>query len=268
MSAATLPTRKGLSVQPLQRKALGDDVYAVLRKMIVHRQLQPGSKIVEGQIASLLGVSRTPVREALQRLEYDGWVQTRLGHSPRVAPMTISKIQEIYPLIAVLEGLAVRLATLHLTPADLRQMEELTDTMEACARRGEVEKLLEADNQFHGLLHERSQNRSLRGFVSELRAKTERLEHVFFSSAESVHGSLRRHRKLVRLLRGGDAAAAQKAVESQWELGRVELLEIVRKKKMAVEDYPSREAPQIPSPRAGVPGPLRSAGRKKAQRGE
>jgi len=235
MRAISESRQQSWGLQPLKRKPLGDDVYAVLRKMIVHRQLEPGSKIVEAQIASLLGVSRTPVREALQRLEYEGWVETQMGRSPRVTPMTASKIEEVYPLIAVLEGLAVRLALPHLTAQDLQHMKELTNTMASCARRGDIEKLLEADTQFHGLLHERSQNGRLRRFIGDLRGRTERLEHAFFSTSVAVQGSLRRHRKLVRLLERGNPQAAQRALEKQWDMGRKELLEIVRQRKIVVE---------------------------------
>lgn len=250
MRTTSAPRRQGFGLQPLQRKALGDDVYSVLRKMIVHRELEPGSKIVEAQIASLLGVSRTPVREALQRLEYEGWVENQLGRSPRVTPMTSGKVEEIYPLIAVLEGLAVRLAMPHLTAADLQHMKELTNTMASCARRGDVEKLLEADTRFHGLLHERSQNHRLRRFIGDLRGRTERFEHAYFSTPAAIRGSLRRHRKLVRLLEKENAQAAQRALEKQWDVGRRELLEIVRQEQM-VKEAPGRPASPKGRPHAG-----------------
>lgn len=226
---------------PLARHALGDEVYVTLRGMIVRGALEPDARITETEIAQLLGVSRTPVREAFQRLEYEGWLITRPGHSARVAPLTIKKVQEVYPLIAVLEGLAARLALRWLTEADLRHMEELTKKMAQHARRGETEQLLAADAEFHSVLHVRSQNDRLRQIVADLRGRMERLEFAFFSDPEAVHGSLARHRKLVRVLRRREPALAQSALERQWDLGRQALLEIIRKRKMVPEREPGKD---------------------------
>lgn len=231
--------RTRLKLEPLARKPLSDEVYHTLRRMIVQGHLEPGAKVVEARVADVLGVSRTPVREALQRLEYDRLLVTRPGHSTYVTTPTTADIEEIYPLISALEGLAARLATLRLTNADLRYMEELTRAMTRHARRGETAKLLAADTQFHAVLHERSQNRRLQRAVSELRGQMERFEYAFFSSPEAVRASLKRHRNLVRVLRRRDPRAAQHTLERQWDLGWRALLKIIREKKLAAERPPN-----------------------------
>lgn len=188
--------------------------------MIVRRELAPGTRITEGQVAELLGVSRTPVREAFQRLSFDEFLIDQPGRCAVVSPITLQKIDEAYPLIAVLEGLAVRLACPRLTEADLRHMEQLTSQMAQHGRRGDTELLMQADNSFHGVLHQRAENGRLHRVVADLRQRLERLEYVFFSTPEAVQASVRRHRKLVRILRRGRPAAAQAALEKQWELGQ------------------------------------------------
>jgi len=194
--------------------------------MIVHGQLAPGAKIIENQVAGLLGVSRTPVREALQRLEYDGLLATRHGHSTRVTAATVQDIEDIYPVIATLEGLAARLAVRHLSSSDLRTMEELTHAMARHARGGEIDKLLAADNKFHAVIHGASQNRHIQRAVAELRGKMERFEYAFFSTPRALRASLKRHRNLVRVLRQRDPRIAQRTLERQWDLGRRALLKI------------------------------------------
>lgn len=215
---------------PLARKPLADEVYSILRRMIIRRELHPGARLTEGEITELLGVSRTPVREAFQRLAYDELLTLQPGRSPQVRPITVNSIEEAYPLIAVLEGLAIRLACRRLTEGDLRHMEELTGEMERCGRRGDTESLMVADNSFHGVLHERAENTRLHRVVADLRRRLQRMEYVFFSTPEAVRASVRRHRHLVRLLRRGDPRAAQKALERQWELGKQAVLQLVQAK--------------------------------------
>jgi DNA-binding GntR family transcriptional regulator len=213
---------------PLTRKPLAHDVYSILRRMIVRRELAPGARITEGEIAGLLGVSRTPVREAFQRLAFDELLTLQPGRRPQIKPITLSSIDEAYPLIGVLEGLAIRLACRRLTEADLRHMEELTGEMERCGRRGDTEALMLADNNFHGVLHERAENTRLHRVVADLRRRLQRMEYVFFSTPQAVQASVRRHRSLVSLLRRGDPRAAQRALERQWELGQQAVLRLVK----------------------------------------
>jgi DNA-binding GntR family transcriptional regulator len=188
--------------------------------MIVHAELEPGSKVAEEEVASALGVSRTPVREALHRLEFEGLLTSSPSQSSTVAPPTLEGLEEAYPVIAVLEGLAVRLAVPNLTDADLNRLEELVDAMAHHGHRGEIEELTEVDTQFHRLIHERARNARLQRIANELRRQMERFEYTFFSSRSALEASLKRHQNLVRILRKRDPVAAQRALERQWDLGR------------------------------------------------
>jgi DNA-binding GntR family transcriptional regulator len=228
LSAAS-PQRSPLTtLTPVARKPLGDVVYSALRRSIVTLELAPGSKVTEVEIARRLGVSRTPVREAFQRLELEGWLITLPGMSPRVTPLAPEKADQTYPLIGVLEGLAVRLALPHLTRKDLHFMQEQTDRMERMARRHDPEGVLAADARFHAVLHERTGNPRLVETISELRGQMERMEFLFFANRRAVQASLKRHRRLVRVLRTRDLRVAQRAIERQWDMGRKSVLELMK----------------------------------------
>lgn len=219
---------------PLPRETLADTVYSALRKMIVHAQLPPNSKIVEDQLATALGVSRTPIREALQRLTYDGFiVPGEKGAGAYVAELTVQDIEEVYPLVEYLEALAVVQALPHLSDDDFSRMEDLTEEMARQAEASEVEKLVNADNEFHSILHNRSGNRRLKKIIRELRTQMERFEYLFFSTPEDVKLSLGRHRKLTRILRAGDATKAREALMEQWDIGRQRLITLVTERTHA-----------------------------------
>jgi DNA-binding GntR family transcriptional regulator len=259
-------------LKPLARKPLADEVYSVLRGMIIRRELPPGARVTEIEIAERLGVSRTPVREAFQRLSYDELLNDEPGRSPQVSAITVQRIEEAYPLIAVLEGLAIRLACRRLTEADLRHMEDLTQQMALHGRRGETELLMQADGKFHGMLHERAENDRLHRVVIDLRARLERLEYIFFSTPEAVAASVQRHRRLVRVLRRRDPRAAQKALERQWETGQQAVRSLVERLALVSPEAAGAEAESpatlAAASAAGAAGDrFRSAVRPTSQRG-
>jgi len=232
-----------MQVRPLARQSLAFGAYQALRRMIVEGEFSPGQKIIEARVADTLGISRTPVREALQRLEVEGLVRTRVGKSTWVTMPTLEQLEDMYVLIAVLEGLAARLAVPRLTISDLNYMEELTRKMAQEARQGNVRELIATDNKFHGVIHGASGNGRLQKILRELRVQVERYEHTFFSSPRALRASLARHRNLVRVFRQRDPEAAQRALESQWDLGRKALLKIYQSQTAAAsspEAGPSR----------------------------
>jgi DNA-binding GntR family transcriptional regulator len=223
--------RRVTALRPLARRSLGEDVYSVLRNLIIQGRLAAGTPVIEGRVASVLGVSRTPVREALKRLEYDGLLTNRPGHITRVSTVTLNDISEAYPLIGALEGLAARLATPRMTSADLRHMEELTKQMAFHHRRREIDKLLRVDTEFHGVIHSRAGNPRLKRIVRELRSQLERFEFAYFSSPLNFKSSLRRHRKLVRILARGNPEMSERTLARQWRLGMRAMERLVRSEK-------------------------------------
>jgi DNA-binding GntR family transcriptional regulator len=259
---------QALTITPVRRTPLSGEVYRTLRKMIVQGQLTPGVKVIEHQVASLLGVSRTPVREALQRLEYDGLLATRPGHSTRVTAPTVQDIDDIYPVIATLEGLAARLAVSQLSSADVHRMEDLSRAMARHARRGEIDKLLAADTKFHAVIHEASQNRHIQRAVAELRGKMERFEFAFFSSPRAVRASLKRHRNLVRVLRQRDPRVAQRTLERQWDLGRKTLLKIYQSQTAAASSPEAGPRRRRQARRAPVARPTRLSANSRPRRAQ
>ncbi len=134
------------------------DAYALILEAIDSGVYRPGDRLVESELAERLGVSRTPVREALQRLETQSLL-TRDGRSLIVASLDHNQLAELYVVRAELEGLAARLAARHATPEEMRVLREMVD--EDRALLGNPKALSRANRRFHKQIHLASHNRYL-----------------------------------------------------------------------------------------------------------
>ncbi len=200
-------------------------VYHALRELIVRGQLAPGSRIVETDVATKLRVSRTPVRGALQRLQQEGYIvdtPSLLQSRPTVAPMTREDARELFSIVAEIEGLAARCAAALPTAARDRLAAELTtiNTRLERASRAKQPKhdlLYELDEAFHRRCVEQAAGPRLRALHDAVKPQAERYERLYVSLlARGIAPSVKEHQVIIRTIKGGDADAAQRAVQQNW----------------------------------------------------
>src|SRR5437762_5573777 len=146
-----LPVTEGISVRENAREA----VYARLRDWILRGPLEPGEIIRDADIAQVLGVSRTPVREALLRLEGEGLVETAPARWTRGAPLKLDQAENLYEIGAVLDSYAAEKATLRLTDADLEGMQRAMDRL---FETTDPIELQDADDAFHAVYYKAAGN--------------------------------------------------------------------------------------------------------------
>ena len=139
-------------VPAIDRRLLRDDVYGRLRDAIVDGTFAPGEQLRDLELADWLGVSRTPVREALLRLAEAGLVVTQPGRSTTVSTLDERAVRDARDVVAAMHEVAVREATRVLTAADLETMREANRRFGAAIEQGDVEAALRADDEFHGVL--------------------------------------------------------------------------------------------------------------------
>lgn len=200
------------------------EVYEQLRALIIDGRLAPGTRIVETDVAARLGVSRTPVRGALQRLQQEGYVvdsptlqQTR----PTVAPLTSDDAHELFLLVGALEGLAAYRAALGSAAERTALAAELTTINDAfraaaAAPRPDHARIFELDERFHRC-YMRAAGPRVRSLHDTVKPQAERYERLYVSMLTSeLHTSVVEHRAIVKAIRAGKAAAAQAAVETNW----------------------------------------------------
>jgi DNA-binding GntR family transcriptional regulator len=177
------PDLGSLSAIP-ERKPLGHYVFENLKQAIVRGDFSPGNRLVESRIAEAMGISRTPVREAIHKLEREGLIKKLPQGGFYVLNLSREEIEETFGIRSVLESYAARLAAIKHQKEELEPLEEKIETFQYFLNRGEMEALLKINTEFHGLLYAMSGSPKLIKMINdETMAKTSNDDHRQMLSA-------------------------------------------------------------------------------------
>lgn len=192
------------------------NVAGFLREEIIAGRLNPGERIVEGRWAARLNVAQASVREALNLLATEGFVEKQPGRSARVTVLDASDVAQIYELRTSLEGFAARLVALR--QPDLSQLEQAINDMHSAVQCGNMRAWCERDLNFHLLLCEKSGNHFLleyvRRLIVPLFAFIALRQHAIMNDPERWRKSYEDHRRILDAIRTGDSYFAQREVET------------------------------------------------------
>lgn len=187
-----------------------DYVYGRLRAKIIGKELKPGQRLPEVKIATEMGVSRTPVREALRRLSAEGLVNVIPNSGARVASPTASEMENAYAVREYLESLSVNLACRN--GIDRHVMERLEDALtgeEGAFAARNLDSYLEYSNTFHRLLAEASKNVVLREYIDNILLRTNVYALFYDPFDEEVNSSTEEHREILRAIAKRDIDKAE-----------------------------------------------------------
>ena len=207
------------SYQPLR-----EVVCEALRDAIREGTLKPGERLMEIQLAEQLGVSRTPVREAIRKLELDGYVIMMPRRGTYVANMSMRDISDIFEIRSALESLSNGLAAQRITPEELEHLQRLLVMISSYVAEKDMDKIVEVDIEFHDLLYHASRNKRLVGIISNLRDQLTRFRTVSMSYPGRLEATMEEHRAIVDAISNGDSKAAEKAAEKHMENSEKTLL--------------------------------------------
>lgn len=199
----------------VDRGLLRDDVYRRLRDAIVDGTFAPGEQLRDLELAAWLGVSRTPVREALLRLAHGGLVLARPGRSTVVSPLDVSAVRDARDVVAAMHSVAVREAVPALTDEDVAAMRDANRRFAAALDDGDVEAALRIDDELHGVPVRLSGNRALTTVLEQFTPTVRRAERLRFGSLRGRE-SVTQHDELIRLCAAGDAEGAAAVAYDTW----------------------------------------------------
>ena len=176
--------------------------------------MRPGEKLSDHKLAQHLGVSRTPVREALKRLEDKGLVEIAANRWTRVARISLDQAGLIYPVISSLESLALSLAKLE--TGDLDRMDELNRELKTAIQERDPVAASRADAGFHQVIIQAAQNHYITTILDDLKIQHRRLEVQYFQEDIPAKASVREHELIIEALRRGDLTRAQGVMRDNW----------------------------------------------------
>jgi DNA-binding GntR family transcriptional regulator len=215
-----------------RRPPLVDSAYAALRQAILANDVPPGHQFSAQELATRLGMSRTPVQEAALKLQQEGLVEILPKRGIRVLAVSPGDLAEIYDVLIALEaaaaaGVAGRPPDLRLAAADA--LDDATDRMESAAAQGDLGGWGEADAAFHAGLVELSGNRRLATIVATVAAQAHRARMLTLRLRGDLTPSAREHRAIVRAIRAGDGKAAAAAAQAHRRNARDILLPLLER---------------------------------------
>lgn len=179
---------------------LRDRIYNILKNKIIDGDLEEGTKITESEVANLLGVSKTPVREALKSLAENGFITIQKNKRMIIAKILLKDIKEVYQLRGVLDELGARLAAERITQEDFVKFEDIINKMEKYARKKDIKAYSNYANKFHGLIMQLSDNKHLETIINNLREKTDRYRIKSIKLEGRLKESLKEHKEILKAL--------------------------------------------------------------------
>ena len=206
-----IPSQQGLH----KRQLLRDDVYESLRDAIVDGTFAPGERLKDPQLEEWLGVSRTPIREALLRLERAGLVVTEPGKATSVAPFDLGSTISAQQVAAAMHELAAQLAVPVIAPAQIDAMVAANSAFALALDVLDADAALDADHAFHYVFVEASGNPLIADVLEQTTPLLHRVERMRFASFAG-RASVTQHDAIVERTRAGDVAGAAALVRENW----------------------------------------------------
>lgn len=207
-------------------RPLREIVFETLREAIISGVLKPGERLMEVQLAEEMGVSRTPVREAIRKLELENFVVMVPRKGAYVADLSTKDIVDVFEIRAALEALAAGLAAERITDDEL---EELQQILVQNAKSQSLEEFIAIDTKFHDVLYRASRNERLVQIISNLREQIQRFRSTTLASPGRMKNTLEEHKRIVDAVSERNVQLAQQLAQEHIDNAENSMLELIGK---------------------------------------
>ena len=208
---------------------LRDVVFNTLRQSILTGELKPGERLMEIHLADKLGVSRTPIREAIRKLELEGLVTMIPRRGAEVAQITEKSLRDVLEVRRALDARAVELACERITPSQLEQLREACDERET--KRGDANRVARADVALHDIILVASGNARLMQMVSNLSQQMYRYRLEYVKDGGSYERLIREHRTIYEAIRDKDPATGARTIKAHIDNQEKTVIQMISDRK-------------------------------------
>ena len=202
-----------LDLTAQHHKPLRDIIYDDLKMGILTGKILPGTRLLEVELADKMGVSRTPVREAIRRLEKEGLVNIEPRHGAYAAKVSVEDMIEILEVRELMESMAAQLAANRITQEQLDTLLQTENEYQKAVKSGDVEDMIVLDAKFHKQVVEASHNRTLCQLIEPLQEIALRFRYMYYNDNTRAEKMPSEHERILKALSQGNGEAARKAAE-------------------------------------------------------
>ena len=202
-------------------KPLREVIFNTLREAIIVGELKPGERLMEVQLAEKMGVSRTPVREAIRKLELEGLVNMLPRKGAHVANLSVKDIMDVLEVRASLDGLASALAASRITEEELKELKHVQTQFANYVEKDNLQGSIKKDVEFHDIIYRASRNDKLMQITSNLREQVQRFRVIYLKDYVSPREIIKEHAEIIEAISGKNTdiarMVAQKHIKNQEE---------------------------------------------------
>lgn len=194
-------------------KPLREVIFNTLREAIIVGELKPGERLMEVQLADKMGVSRTPVREAIRKLELEGLVEMLPRKGAHVADLSVKDIMDVLEVRSTLDGLASSLSATRITEDEIKELKHIQSQFVNYVEKDNLQGSIKKDVEFHDIIYRSSRNDKLIQITSNLREQIQRFRVIYIKDYSSTRELIREHAEIIDAITGRHADLAQRAAQ-------------------------------------------------------
>ncbi|HET7657763.1 MAG TPA: GntR family transcriptional regulator [Bacillales bacterium] len=218
-------------MEKVEQTPVRERIASILREEILSGNLEPGQRLVETELCEDLGISRTPLREAIRMLEVEGMVESIPNRGSRVVMITIEDIQDIYEIRKCLEGMAAKKSAPRMTAATLEKLKRIQKKLLEVMNKEDWNQADLLNREFHSTLYNAGTNRRLISLVEQFNSIGRFIRMSAFSIPGRAEEVLKEHEAILQALEEGDAAKVGALVEYNLQAGEDVLLKKLKQEK-------------------------------------
>ncbi|HHX60506.1 MAG TPA: GntR family transcriptional regulator [Epulopiscium sp.] len=226
---------QSLNMKIDEYQPLRDIVFHTLRKAIITGELSAGERLMETQLGEKLGVSRTPIREAIRKLELEGLVVMVPRKGAQVAPFTQKDIKDVLEVRAALEALAVRLACKRMDERSFLRLQLVNTEYEYAAKENDIETMIEKDVEFHEVIFGATENDKLVQMFGNLGEQVHRFRIAYLKNSGASRVVQEEHMEILQALRSRDADLAAHLATTHIERQSDTIIEFIQTQEKSTE---------------------------------